>query len=256
MRSLVIIVAAAAMAVPTGASAAKWQRIFDGRTLNGWTPKVTGAPVGVNWGDSFKVRNGVIRVDYAGWSAFGGRFGHLAYKRPLSAFRLRFEYRFFGNTLPGTEPWQGSNSGAMLLAQSPHSMRRDQDFPVSLELQLLGEERQEKAPTGNLCTPGTNVVIAGKLQTEHCLLSTSPVLANNQWVSVEVEVTRAGNVTHRINGRTVFQYSNPQYDPTDEDAKPLIAAAGGELRIRKGYIYLQSEGHPVEFRNIALMELK
>jgi len=241
---------------PAGAKAARWQRIFDGRTLNGWTPKVTGAPAGENWGNSFSVRDHAIRVGYEGWSSFNGRFGHLAYKRPVSAFRLRFEYRFFGSALPDVEAWQHSNSGAMLLAQSPQSMGREQKFPVSLEMQLLGADRPDPAPTGNLCTPGTNVVIGGKLVTEHCNNSSSPILPNGQWVRAEVEVRKDGRVTHFINGKPVFRYSDAQYDPTDADAKPLIAAAGGKLRVRSGYIYLQSEGHPVEFRNIELMELK
>ncbi|QIK78403.1 DUF1080 domain-containing protein [Sphingomonas piscis] len=253
---MLMITATLAVAMPAGVDAAGWQRIFDGKTLKGWTPKVTGARAGVNWGNSFKVRNGAIRVDYAGWKRFDKRFGHLAYKRPVGPFRLRFQYRFFGKTLPGTEAWQGSNSGAMLLAQSPWSMSRNQEFPVSLEMQLLGADRADKQPTGNLCTPGTNVVIGGKLETQHCLLSSSPLMANGRWINVEAEMTREGRVTHWINGKTVFQFSDPQYDPTDKDAKPLIRAAGGKLRIRKGYIYLQSEGHPVEFRNIELMELK
>jgi hypothetical protein len=253
--AVALSLAVALMAAPADAKTGKWKRIFDGRSLKGWTPKVTGAAAGVNLGNSFTVANGAIQVTYDGWQRFDGRFGHLAYNKPFSAFRLRFQYRFFGKTLPDVEDWQHSNSGAMLLAQSPWSMTRDQKFPVSLEAQLLGAERPNPQPSGNLCTPGTNVVIDGKLETEHCILSTSPILANNHWISAEFEVTKDGKVTHFINGKPVFHYSDPQYDPTDADAKPLIAAAGGALAVRKGYIYLQSEGHPVEFRNIEVMEL-
>ena len=256
MKWIAILCGALVMAAPASAKPGQWQRIFDGRTLKGWTPKITGAPAGENLGNSFAVADHAIRVTYDGWTRFDGRFGHLAYNRPVGAFRLRFQYRFFGKTLPDVEDWQHSNSGAMLLAQSPWSMARDQKFPVSLEAQLLGAERPEPSPTANLCTPGTNVVIDGKLVTEHCILSTSPVMANNQWIRAEFEMTKDGRVTHFINGKPVFHYSDPQYDPTDADAKPLIAAAGGALAIKGGYIYLQSEGHPVEFRNIELMELK
>lgn len=253
--TVVVSLAAALMSASAEAKPGKWKRIFDGRSLKGWTPKITGAAAGVNLGNSFTVANRAIRVTYAGWNRFDGRFGHLAYNRPYSAFRLRFQYRFFGKALPDVENWQHSNSGAMLLAQSPWSMSRNQKFPVSLEAQLLGAERPTPQPSGNLCTPATHVVIGGKLETEHCILSTSPVMPNNQWISAEFEVTKDGRVTHFINGRPVFHYSDPQYDPTDADAKPLIAAAGGKLAVRKGYIYLQSEGHPVEFRNIEVMEL-
>ena len=256
MKLIAILCGALVIAAPADAKPGKWQRIFDGRTLKGWTPKITGAPAGENVGNSFTVANRAIRVTYEGWSKFDGRFGHLAYNRPVGAFRLRFQYRFFGKTLPDVEDWQHSNSAAMLLGQSPQSMGRDQKFPVSVEMQLLGADRPNPEPSGNLCTPGTNVIIDGKLVTQHCKLSSSPILPNGQWIKAEAEVTTDGRVTHFINGKPVFRYSEPQYDPTDADAKPLIATAGGALAIKGGYIYLQSEGHPVEFRNIELMELK
>lgn len=255
---LKIIVAASLVlsAAPAAAETGKWKRIFDGKSLNGWTPKFTGRPVGENYLNTFIVRNGAIAVSYARYDKFAGHFGHLAFKRPVSAFRVRFDYRFVGKTLPDVEDWQHSNSGIMLLAQSPQSMTLNQQFPVSLEMQLLGANRPEPSPSGNLCTPGTHVVMKGKLETTHCINSTSPILANGRWVRAEAEVTRDGKVTHFINGKAVMQYSEPQYDPTDKDAQPLIAASGGQLSVREGYLYLQSEGHPIEFRNIELMELE
>ena len=161
MKLIAILCGALVIAAPADAKPGKWQRIFDGRTLKGWTPKITGAAAGENLGNSFTVANRAIRVTYEGWSKFDGRFGHLAYNRPVGAFRLRFQYRFFGKTLPDVEDWQHSNSAAMLLGQSPHSMGRDQKFPVSVEMQLLGADRPNPEPSGNLCTPGTNVVIDG-----------------------------------------------------------------------------------------------
>jgi hypothetical protein len=254
--SLVLVAAAMLVVSPGAAAAGKWQRIFDGRTLNGWTPKFSGHPAGVNARDTFTVQDGAIRVSYANYKSFDGLFGHLAYKRPYAAFRMRFDYRFSGKPVRGVENWQHSNSGLMFLAQSPQSMARDQKFPASMEMQLLGAERPEPEPTGNLCTPGTNVVMNGKLETEHCINSSSPIIPNGRWVRAEVEVTRAGEVTHNIDGEAVIRYSAPQFDPTDADAKPLIAAADGKLAIDRGYVYLQAEGHPVEFRNIEVMELE
>lgn len=257
MQKLLFVAATAALfASPAPAQTGKWQRIFDGNSLKGWTPKITGHAFGDNYLDTFQARNGVLRVNYARYAKFNGKFGHIAYRRPVSAFRMRFEYRFYGKTLPDVENWQYSNSGLMMLGQNPRTMTRDQKFPVSLEVQLLGAERPTPSPTANLCTPGTNVVMNGKLHTEHCTNSTSPIFPNAQWVKAEVLVTRKGDVTHFINGKPVMRYSAPQYDPTDADAKPLIAKAGGKLMVRSGYLYLQSEGHPVEFRNIELMELK
>jgi hypothetical protein len=204
---------------------------------------------------TFSVRDGAIRVSYDNYGGrFGGRFGHLAFEQPASAFRIRFEYRFSGTWLPDVENWQHSNSGLMFLAQPPQSMTRDQKFPVSMELQLLGPGGPLPT-TGNLCTPGTHVVMNGKLETEHCIGSSRPPIPNGNWVKVEVEVDRDGNIAHFIEGAPVMRYGGAQYDPTDDDAKPLLMAAGGNLRVERGWLYLQSEGHPVEFRNIALREL-
>lgn len=257
MKRLLLIAAAATLITsPAATQTRKWQRIFDGRSLNGWTPKITGHAYGENVLDTFQAKNGALRVSYDRYTKFDGKFGHIAYKRPVSAFRIRFQYRFYGKTLPDVEDWQHSNSGLMLLGQDPRTMTRDQKFPVSLEMQLLGAERPKPSPTANLCTPGTHVVMNGKLEKEHCINSTSPIFPNSRWVRAEAHVTRDGHVTHFIEGKPVMRYSAPQYDDSDADAKPLIAKAAGKLMIRRGYLYLQSEGHPVEFRNIELMELE
>ncbi|MFL6735009.1 MAG: DUF1080 domain-containing protein, partial [Sphingomicrobium sp.] len=212
-RFFATVSAVALLGAPAASKPGQWTRIFDGRSLKGWTPKISGRAVGDNYLDTFQVRNGAIRVSYTRYNkGFDGRFGHLAFKRPLSAFRVRFDYRFYGSTLKGVENWQYSNSGIMLLGQDPASMTRDQKFPVSLEMQLLGAERPEPTPTGNLCTPGTNVVLHGKLETTHCITSSSPIIANGRWVHAEALVTPDGQVAHDIDGVPVMAYSAPQYD--------------------------------------------
>jgi hypothetical protein len=203
----------------------------------------------------FVVEDGAIRVSHANYSKFEGEFGHLFWKAPLGAYRLRLEYRLFGETLPGVQGWQQSNSGLMFHAQAPETMSRDQLFPVSLELQLLGVPRSTEEPTGNLCTPGTTVVIDDKRDLRHCINSSSPLIPLGRWVKLEVEVLPDGRITHFIDGQPVMRYEAAELDAADADAKPLIAAAGGELALRGGYIALQSEGHPVEFRNIELLRL-
>lgn len=249
---LALLLSASCTHQPAGRA---WQPLFDGRTLTGWTPKITGYAPGEDPLQTFSVRDGAIRVSYDRYDAFAGRFGHLAYRTPYSAYRLRLEYRFSGGWLPDVQPWQQSNSGVMLHGQPPHSMRKDQQFPVSIEVQLLGAERAEPSPTANLCTPGTHVVMNGALETRHCINSASPIVPNGRWVRLEVEVDRQGNFTHYAEGRPVLRYGGAQYDPTDADARPLIAQNGGTLAIRGGYIYLQSEGHPIEFRNVELLPL-
>jgi hypothetical protein len=246
--------AAAQAKAKAKAKAGTWHTIFDGRSLAGWTPKITGEVAGADPLRTFRVANGAIRVSYDGYDKFAGRFGHLAYKLPVSSYRLRLEYRFYGNYLPDVEGWQHANSGIMFHGQAPQTMTRDQKFPVSLEFQLNGADGDKPRPSGSLCTPGTNVVMAGKLETQHCIRSSGPTLPNGRWVQAELEV-RDGIATHKINGVPVLSYGGLQFDPTDADAKPLIERAGGALGISGGYFYLQSEGHPIEFRKIELMIL-
>lgn len=234
---------------------AGWQRIFDGRTLAGWTPKITGRAVGEDPLGMFTVHQGAIRVSHANYRSFTGEFGHLFWKTPLSAYRIRFDYRLFGAPLPGIKVWQTGNSGLMFHSQAPRTMRRDQDFPVSLEMQLLGIPRPEREPTANLCTPGTSVMIDGKRDPRHCILSSSPLLPIGRWTHAELEVLPNGEITHFIDGKAVLHYAAPELDPEDRDAQPLIAAAGGKVQLRQGYIALQSEGHQIEFRNIELRRL-
>lgn len=238
------------------APTAKWQSIFDGKTLAGWTPKIRGRAAGDDPLHMFIVRKGAIRVSYANYKTFGGAIGHLFWKTPLKAYRIRFEYRLFGDPLPDIPVWQVSNSGLMLHAQAPETMRREQPFPVSLEMQLLGVPRPIREPTGNVCTPGTTVAIDGKRDPRHCILSSSPVIPNGTWVKTELEVLPSGEITHFINGKAVLHYAAPQLDPADKDAQSLIAAAGGKLELRQGYIALQSEGHQIEFRKIQVQLLE
>jgi Domain of Unknown Function (DUF1080) len=243
--------------VHSSAGSPKWASLFDGKSLDGWTPKISGYPLGEDPLGTFRAQDGAIRVSYERYTdGFRKRFGHLAYRAPLKSYRLRFEYRFTGQWLADVESWQQSNSGIMLHGQSPSTMGKDQSFPVSIEVQLLGAERTEPSPTANLCTPGTNVVINGSLETPHCMNSTSPIIPNGRWTKVEILVDRDGNFTHFVDGLQVMHYGGAQYDPGDPDAKKLIAAARGELRIRQGYIYLQSEGHPVEFRKVEMQTLR
>lgn len=234
---------------------AGWERIFDGETLAGWTPKITGRAVGEDPLGMFTVHEGAIRVSHANYPKFEGEFGHLFWKAPLGAYRIRFEYRLFGDSLPGIQTWQASNSGLMFHSQAPETMARDQQFPVSLELQVLAVPRPTEEPTGNLCTPGTTVVVEGQRDPRHCIPSSSPLLPLGRWTWVELEVLPTGEITHFIDGEPVLRYAAPELDPEDKDAQPLIAAAGGKLELRQGHVALQSEGHQIEFRNIELQRL-
>ena len=237
----------------------KWKPLFDGRTLKGWTPKIVGHPAGVNFQDTFVVRDGAIRVSYAGYDRFGARFGHLFHKTPFKAYRLRLNYRVLEPPLPDTPAWARGNSGVMFHSQSPESMTLTQAFPVSVEFQILGADGPAPRPTGAVCTPGVSITLAGARQPVHCTPSTGPTIPNGTWTALELEVSPQGEVTEKINGAVVHRYATIALDPADPmaaaDARRLIAERGGVLPVTEGYIALQSEGHPVEFKDIEVMVL-
>lgn len=251
-----MITAVVALAV-LGQTGSEWTPLFNGKNLDGWTPKITGYDYGVNFGNTFRVASGVIQVNYDQYNGeFKGRFGHLFYKSPYQSYVLRLEYRFTGTQIKDGPGWANRNSGVMFHCQDPKTMTKDQNFPVSLELQFLGGLGSGKRSTGNICTPGTNIIYQNKLWTQHCTDSTSQTYDGDQWVKCELEVWPGGQIIHRINGEKVLQYSGAQLDPNDADAKPVIAAAAGELKLRRGWISLQSESSPVEFRKIEIRPLK
>ena len=232
-----------------------WIALFNGKDLEGWTPKIQGYELGENFGDTFRVEDGVLKVSYDQYNEFGRRFGHLFTKSPYSHYKLRVEYRFVGEQAEGGEAWAYRNSGAMLHCQKPETMRKDQDFPVCVEAQFLGGREEGERHTNNLCTPGTHVEIDGKLVTQHCIDSTSKTIRGDDWVTVEMEVHGDELLIHRVDGEEVLRYTKPQYDDTDPDAKKLIEAQGGDHRVTEGYIALQSESHPIEFRKVELLPL-
>jgi CubicO group peptidase (beta-lactamase class C family) len=238
-----------------GAGAGDWIPLFDGRSLEGWVPKITGYDAGVNVGDTFRVENGVLKVAYDRYDGFGNRFGHLFHETPYSHYVLAIEYRFVGDQAKDGPAWAFRNSGVMIHGQPVGTMGKDQDFPVSIEVQFLGG-RGDGTPrtTANLCTPGTHVVMNGALETRHCVNSTSGTYDGDQWVRVEVEVHGAGTITHRVNGEVVLTYAQPQVGGGGVAGHDPAATADGRL-LEGGSISLQSESHPIEFRKVELLNL-
>ena len=232
----------------------KWVSIFNGKDLTGWTPKIAGYELGDNFANTFRVKDGVMKVSYDEYpgDTFGVRFGHIFYEKPYSYYKLRLEYRFVGEQVADGPGWAYRNNGIMFHCQPPETMKLNQDFPVSLEFQLLAGNGTDPRSTGNLCTPGTNVVMDGELVTNHCITSTSKTYHGEQWVKAEVVVLGDGLVYHIIEGDTVMTYAQPQVGGGNvNSAYPVLS---GTL-LKEGYISLQSETHPTEFRNIEVMEL-
>lgn len=232
----------------------KWVSIFNGKDLTGWTPKVRGCEAGDNFQNTFRVVDGVLKVDYSDYQEWDNRFGHLFYDKKYSHYRLRLEYRFTGEQFKGGPGWAFRNSGVMVHSEAPQTMELNQDFPTSLEVQILGGTGNGERTTGNLCTPGTHVEFEGKLDTRHCISSKSKTFNGDQWVALEIEVRGNELIRHLINGEEVIQYAKPQYGG-DAHAEKLAAAAGDKM-ISEGYFCLQSESHPVEFRKIEILETK
>lgn len=232
------------------APASDWQVLFNGRDLDGWVVKLARHELGDNYADTFRVENGAIRVMYDKYEEFGDRFGHLFYKQKLSHYVLSLEYRFFGEQAKGGPGYARLNSGVMIHSQAPETILKDQDWPISVEAQFLGGNRT----TMNVCTPGTEIFMKGAMVKAHCTNSTSQLYPDEAWVKVEVEVLGSSRVRHLIDGRTVLQYERPMIGggvATGFD--PAVKTDGTVLG--EGYIGLQAESQPVEFRNIRLLNL-
>jgi len=232
-------------------------QLFNGKDIKDWTPKIRLHEVGDNFGDTFRVEDGLLKVRYDQYEDFNQQYGHLGYNKPFGYYILRVEYRFVDEQAKGGEGWAWRNSGAMLHGQAPETMLRDQDFPISIEGQMLGGDTTASSirTTSNLCTPGTNVVYRGELFTPHCVNSTSKTYHGDQWVTADFVVLGDSVVKHMLEGEVVMEYSKPQlgggnvenYDPKQKiDGTPLTS----------GYIYLQSESHPIDFRKVELYDLE
>ena len=232
-----------------------WIPLFNGKDLDGWTVKINGHELNDNYGNTFRVEDGILKVSYDQYDNFDRKFGHLFYKDTFSHYILRVEYRFVGEQVAGGPDWAYRNSGIMIHCEDPREMTQDQKFPTSIDVQLLGGKGSGKRTTANLCTPGTNVVMNGKLIKKHCIGSTSKTYHGDQWVTVEIEVRGNKVIKHIIDGKTVISYEKPQLDDRDHHARELARKAGTKM-LSGGYISLQSESHPVEFRKIEIQQLE
>ena len=232
----------------------EWQTIFNGKNLDGWRIKIAHHPVDENYLNTFRVEDGKLIVSYDEYDEFNGLFGHIFFDEKLSHFKLRLQYRFVGEQAAGAPDWAYKNSGIKFHAPSPEDIPLDQELLVAIEAQLLGGNGKDPRPTGNVCTAGTHIEMEGVLRTQHCINSSSPTFHGEEWVTAEIEVHGNEKVIHRINGKEVLSYEHPQLDDSDEFARQLMAS-GVPRMLSSGYIALQAESHPVEFRNIQLMRL-
>ena len=253
MKKILILIVLALFMLSCGNSKKEnWIQLFNGKDLTGWDIKIKGSPLNENYKNTFRVEDGVMKVSYDEYEKFNAEYGHIFYKELFSHYKFRIEYRFTGDQVPGGESWAFRNSGVMLHSQSAASMLIYQDFPVSIEGQLLGGDGVSERPTGNVCTPGTNIVINGELITQHCTNSTSKTYHGDVWVHAEFVVLGDSIIHHIIEGDTVMTYTKPQIGGDLPEGFPL---AEGTL-LKEGYICLQAESHPVELRKVEILKLK
>ena len=238
-----------------------WIQLFNGKNTEGWDIKITGYDLNDNFGNTFRVEDGMLKVGYDQYQQFSTQFGHIYYKQPFAFYKLRIEYRFVGEQTKGGPSWNIRNSGVMLHSQPAASLTKDQPFPVSLEVQFLGGLGKGPRTTGNLCTPGTYVEIANKVDMNHCINSSSKTYEGDQWVTAEAIVYGDSLIKHLINGETVLTYTHPRIGEADTMFNRMFLVTDewvkkkGEL-LKEGYIALQAESHPIHFRKVELLNLK
>lgn len=233
----------------------EWKPLFNGKDINDWFVKIHHHEVGENYGNTFRVEDGIIKIRYDEYGDFNDQFGHLYYKTPFSYYHLKFEYRFAGELQRGAPEYTLLNSGVMFHSQDPRTMLKEQDWPISVEMQLLaGLGDGKPRPTGNMCSPGTNVVYQGKIAASHCLNSTSKTYPADQWVKGELIVYGDSLIQHVIEGEVVLEYSKPQIGGGAANGYDPKMKVDGKL-LSEGFIALQSEGQPVDFRNIYIKDL-
>lgn len=239
-----------------GATTGEWRQLFNGRNLEGWTVKVHHHDAGVNFGNTFRVEDGIIKVRYDQYGDFNDQFAHLYYNVPFSRFHLKLEYHFTGQLQKGAPEYTLLNSGVMYHSQDPRTMLKEQNWPISIEMQFLaGLGDGQPRPTGNMCSPGTDIVYQGTKYAGHCLNSTSKTYDRDAWVRAELIVLGDSLITHIINGDTVLQYSKPTMGGGVVAGYDSAVWKPG-TPLTSGFIALQSEGQPVEFRNIELKNLE
>lgn len=233
----------------------QWVNLLSKKDLSDWIVKIKGHEVGYNYKNTFIVQDGIMKVNYNEYdNVFNNTFGHIYYKKPYSNYKFRMDYRFTGEQLSDGAAWANRNSGIMIHCEDPVKIGLDQNFPVCIEVQLLGGNGTDERATANLCTPGTHVEMHDELKKQHCMDSGSQTYHGEQWVNIEIEVRNDSIIKHFINGEEVMSYGKPQFGGKVDYNNELWKTKAGQP-LKEGYISLQSESHPCEFKNIEILEL-
>jgi hypothetical protein len=244
-------------------SSKDWTALFNGKNLDGWEIKIAGCPLGDNYKNTFRAEDGMLRVAYDQYDAFDDHFGHLFFQKPFSYYLLSFQYRFTGSPAKGGPDWGIKSGGVLIHAQSAKSMTLHQDYPFSLEVQLLGGTGAGKRHTANACTNGVRVQMNGQLSVAHCVPSASKTYDGDEWVQVTVMVLGDSIIKHIVDSDTVITYEKPQIGAgmvnkelhVDSTALRYWTSMEGKS-LDNGYIAIQAKSQPVDFKNIELLNLE
>lgn len=230
----------------------KWKSLFNGKNLDGWQMKITGYPLGENYGNTFRVEEGILSTRYNQYDSFRSRFGALYFNKKFTNYRLKVEYRFVGELTPGAPMWGFRDGGIQYQGQPPETITLTQSFPVCLEYNLHGGNGKDDRPVGEICANGMFVEINGKRNATYCTPAfVKRTFHGDQWVTAEIEV-RDSVITHYVNGEEILRYKNPRYNAAHAIGKAFIV--NGNDRVVDGYISLQSNSHPMDFRKVEIME--
>jgi hypothetical protein len=254
MRQCVYIMAICILvscASSKSAKPSKWIPLFNGKDLSGWQIKIAGQQLGVNHLNTFRVEDGILKIKYDQYKMFDSQFGGLYTTKPYTNYRLKAEYRFIGELTPGAPSWGYRDSGVQFHCQHPKTMDLSQNFPICLEYNLHGGNGKDERPVGEICLSGTLVDIDGVPSKSCNPAKVKRTIHGDQWATLEIDVQ--GNLIKQyINGEEIISYTNPRYDPTHAKGKTFIK--DGVSALYSGYISLQSNSHPIEFRKIEIME--
>ena len=230
-----------------------WESLFNGRNLDGWTVKISGHDLDDNYGNTFRVKDGVLQVSYDSYGQFANQFGSIFTQKTFSNYWLHLEYRIVGKPAPGAPGFSSGNSGVEFHSQAPETMTREQESPIALEMNLISGGRLRKRNTGDICRNGTRVLVNGKPLEGVCGATSTVGVRANTWVTAEAEV-HGDSINLYVNGTPVAQATQLEYDETDPRSARKLAQ-GANRKLSEGRISLQSEGQPVEFRKIEILPL-
>ena len=232
----------------------QWISLFNGKNLDGWSVKIAGHAFNDNYGNTFRVEDGLLKASYDQYGKFGRQFGSIFYNKKLSHYWFRAEYRFVGKQASGAPSWAYQNSGIQFHSQAPESMGLTQEFPVCVEFDMVGAGFLGRHPTGDVCQTGTRVKIGGAVLLDKCSKLSQVAIPGEEWVTILAEVQGATRVRQIVNGALVVEYTDLTLDEKDAEASRLLKS-GSDKQLASGYISIQANGHPIEFRRIEILPL-